>query len=184
MRYLGGELAIGCEIAWSVAIDVGGHLDHAFFDGVVEELILQKASAAEEAAHHRADGDVDAFGDLFVGIAVDVAEHDHEAEVDRYSFEGFEDLVREEAIGHVAFGGVAFAEVFGGFIDVVAGATKFAVENFALFDFASVFVDEGIGEDAKEPCFAVGAYLKLGEGAEGFEIGFLDEILGFTCGSR
>ena len=55
----------------------------AAFFGVAGEEVSQESATAAEAAHDRADGDVEVVGDFFVGLVFDVGHDDDGLEVFR-----------------------------------------------------------------------------------------------------
>ena len=139
-------------------------------------MLLQKLSesgaGARDARHDSADGDVEDDSDVLVLDLFHVAEKESFAELrgkllkrgvqgglivesDKVVFRGGARGGRGEGVG------VVFEEDGAGGGD--AGARG----------------EEGVAEDAEDPCLEVGAGLEGVEGTEGFGEGLLDEILGF-----
>ena len=155
----------------------GGGPGDAAFDGVVPEAAFEHLAGAEDAALYCAFLDAQDGGGFFVGefgdddddegFAVEVGELKH----------GVADVVVDHDVedGHEAGGIDGEVGAFGGGKDICG--ELFVVAAAGLNVAGGIDVDRA--EDGEEPGFAVGAELVLIDGAEGAEVGFLDEVFGF-----
>ena len=155
----------------------GIRLCDAAFDGVVPEAAFEHLAGAEDAGFDGAFLDAEDGGSFFVrefgdddddeGFAVEVGELEH----------GVADVVVDHDVedGHEAGGVDGEIGAFGLGEDV--GWELFVVSAAGLGVAGGVDVDGA--EDGEEPGLAVGAELVLVNGAEGAEVGFLDEVFGF-----
>ena len=137
----------------------------------LQELAEDSASA-RDARHDGADGDIKDNGDVFVFDLFYIAEEDRFAERGLKLFErGVDGGVIVEAEDDVFWSGAG-----GGGVECVGMVFK---EDAAGGGDAGARGEEGVAEDAEDPCLEVGAGLEGVEGAEGFGEGLLHEIFGF-----
>jgi hypothetical protein len=148
----------------------------AALDGIVPEAAFEHLAGAEDAGFDGAFLDAEDAGGFFVGefgdddhdegFAVEVGELEH----------GVADVVVDHDVedGHEA-GGV-HGEVGAFCLGEDVGGELFVVAAAGLDVAGGVDVDGA--EDGEEPGLAVGAELVLVDGAEGAEVGFLDEVFG------
>ena len=118
------------------------------------KFLSKDLPSSEESAHDSPDGDVELFGNLAVGLILDIGHDDDGSEIVGHEVDGVSDFVAEVfAMFDVEFVAEGFVAVIG----EVFGDGFVAVEALSLMLIVSVLVDVLVRHDFEEPRFAVGA---------------------------
>src|SRR5690606_26191334 len=140
--------------------------DVAFLDGIRVQLLLQQAPAAEQPALDRAGRDPEHGGDLGVGEAFEVAQHDGVAEVGRQPLDGLEDrrvdhVAEQLALRVVLRGGHEERQLARGRGRPVRLARDL-LDDLIAPALALPLPEEGVPADGKEPALRGGSGREIG----------------------
>lgn len=149
----------------------------AVFRGDVLQFLVQRLPAPVDAAHDGADGEVEDLHDLLVGESFDVGVVDHHAIVLADIRQRVDDVPVRDPLERFNFRGGETVRSMRHHVGLllVGHVLRRGFIGSALL--LAALVDVGVGEDAVQPGFEVGAGLEGSEGLEGLDIRIPHEVL-------
>lgn len=151
--------------------------------GISGERFFEHLAPSEKATHDRSERNMEFIGDFFIRELLQIGQDDDRFEFAGNRIESVDDFIGEgERFGTFDVG----FERFEGFVggrgreDRIVGEIGYDFVDIGVFSLvSSIFIDERIGEDAKEPCATIRAFFVGIEAVVSLDEGILDEVFGF-----